>query len=83
MDMFGAMKEAWALWKSRDATPPLWLMDEEAFHDHFGRTYVEFAGLLAELDQAHETSYEKTASVNPEAAITWVFFISADSYDGD
>ncbi len=53
-----------------------WAESEENFEEHFGRSYEEFVEILLHLDQAHSQLYESTKTVNPEAAVTWVFFIS-------
>lgn len=55
---------------------PAWAEDEHAFFEHFGQTYSTFTELVDHLDQAHSELYAKTLEVNPEAAVTWVFFLS-------
>lgn len=54
-----------------------WMNDEQAFEERFGFPYEEFASRVSELDQAHNDLYEKTLEVNPEAAVTWVFWLTS------
>lgn len=61
----GHVKEAWA-------------SDEAAFEDHFHASYGDFQDRLSMLDSANTQLYEKTLEVNPEAAVTWVFFVTSD-----
>ena len=75
MQILDALKAAWSLIKGGGVDEP-WAGDEQAFEEHFGRTYEEFEQLLSELDQGNSQLYEKTLEINPEAAVVWVFFIS-------
>jgi hypothetical protein len=54
-----------------------WARDEAAFENHFHASYADFQERLSMLDTAHTQLYEKTLEVNPEAAITWVFFVTS------
>lgn len=53
-----------------------WAEDPTVFRDHFGVPFDEFEERLSNLDRAHIDLYEKTLRVNPEAAVTWVFWIA-------
>lgn len=53
-----------------------WAESDENFYEHFNVSFDEFEERLHSLDQAHLALYEKTFKVNPEAAVTWVFWIS-------
>lgn len=53
-----------------------WAESDEQFYEHFNVTFEEFEERLHSLDQAHLELYEKTFKVNPEAAVTWIFWIS-------
>lgn len=78
--MLNMLKGAWNLFAGaggRHEEP--WATDEEAFGDHFGINYSDYADMVAGLDQAHVELYEKTMEINPEAAVAWVVFIAGQS----
>lgn len=49
-----------------------WARSEEAFAEHFGAHYAEFASRIPLLSGDQSRKYEDTLKVNPEAAILWV-----------
>jgi hypothetical protein len=63
--------------RSKTTVAP-WASSPEAFESYFQVNYEEFAQLVDNLDQARADLYEKTLEVNPEAAVTWVFWVSGD-----
>jgi hypothetical protein len=75
MQILEALRVAWHLVSGGEVDEP-WANDEQAFEEHFGRSYEEFERLIGALDQANSQLYEKTLEVNPEAAVTWVFFLA-------
>ena len=54
-----------------------WATNEAAFEEHFHVSYADFQERVASLDFARTQLYEKTLEVNPEAAITWIFFVTS------
>lgn len=75
MEFLDGLRRAWSFFGG-GPVDEAWATDEIAFEEHFGQSYDEFEARVASLDQAHTALYEKTLEVNPEAAITWVFFIT-------
>ena len=75
MEFLDSLRKAWRFFGG-DHVDEAWATDEVAFEEHFGASYEAFEEKVASLDQAHATLYERTLEVNPEAAITWVFFVT-------
>jgi len=75
MEILDALRGALRYLRGEEVEP--WATSEEAFEDHFGASYHDFAERLANLDQAHSQLYEKTKNVNPEAAVAWIFFVTS------
>lgn len=71
-----ALRSAWDL-VSGNKTEVIesWAENEESFEEHFGISYSEFDERLKMLDRSQFDLYEKTLKVNPEAAVTWIFFL--------
>jgi hypothetical protein len=76
--MLDTLKKAWELvaGDTSDELVELWATDEDAFADHFGATYQTFVERVDTISRADHELYEKTFKVNPEAAVTWVFFLT-------
>lgn len=49
-----------------------WARSDEAFCEHFGARYEEFASKIPLLSGDQSRKYEATLKVNPEAAVLWV-----------
>lgn len=76
MDFLDSLRAAWKFFGGNQVNE-LWATNEDAFEEHFSASYEEFETRLASLDQGRAQLYEKTLEVNPEAAITWVFFTTS------
>jgi hypothetical protein len=76
MEFLDSLRAAWKFFGGSHVDEP-WATDEAAFEEHFGASYEDFEARVASLDQAHTQLYERTLEVNPEAAITWVFFTTS------
>ena len=49
-----------------------WARSDEAFHEHFGACYEDFASKIPLLSGDQGQKYEATLKINPEAAVLWV-----------
>ena len=76
--MLDVLKKAWELVTGETGDEPVepWATDEDAFADHFGATYDNFVARVDLLNRSDHELYEKTFRVNPEAAVTWIFFLT-------
>lgn len=74
--MLNLLRGAWDLFSGKEHSDEPWATDEEAFSNHFGVDYDDYADMVDGLDRAHSQLYEDTMKINPEAAVTWVVFIS-------
>jgi hypothetical protein len=71
-----ALRSAWDLVAgNKTEVLEAWAEDELVFEEHFGVPYEEFDEKLHMLDRGQFELYEKTLKINPEAAVTWVFFL--------
>lgn len=77
MEFLSGLRNAWKFFGG-GTVDEAWATDEVAFEEHFGASYESFEERVAALDQGNAQLYEQTLEVNPEAAITWVFFITSD-----
>ena len=49
-----------------------WARSNDAFEEHFGARYEDFASKIPLLSGDQGRKYEATLKVNPEAAVLWV-----------